>query len=169
MRIGRMLVPPLLALVAASACRDGRAAAPAALPGSAPSLDALGKGVVEGFVRGDTARLKGYVLSREEYRDVVWPRLQIDTTTGVGFEWSWRDNQIRGGRAFGRYLNAMKEMPLTAVETRCADEPRRFEGMTVLPGCRVVIRDGSGKTGEMRLFKSVVVTGGGYKIFRYDD
>ena len=158
----------LLAVLATAGCREGQAVELPPLPGSAASLDSLGQGVVEGFIRGDTARLRGYVLSLDEYRD-VWPRLQIDTTAGFGFDWSWRDNRLRGERAFRRYLAGFHEMSLTAVETRCTGEPHRFEGVTVLPGCTITVRDSTGATEEMRLFKSVVVIGGGHKIFRYDD
>jgi len=166
------LVPALVAaLVAAAGCgaADAKTEALRAFPGSVPSLDSLGRGVVSGFVRNDSARVKGYTLSLEEYRDVVWPRLQVDTTTGWGFDWSWRDNQLRGERAYRRYMSWMKGVPLTAVETRCAEAPQRFEGVTLVAGCTVVVRDSTGATEEMRLFRSAVIVGGGYKIFRYDD
>lgn len=160
----------LLVLLTAAGCREGRAAPRLEpLAGSAPSIEALGRGVVEGFVHADSARLRGYTLSLEQYRDVVWPRLQIDTATGVTFGWSWRDNQLRGGRAFERYMDRMKGIPLSAVGTRCAGKPRRFDGVTVIQDCAVSVRDSTGAVAEMELFSSVVEIGGQYKIFRYDD
>ncbi len=160
----------LALLLAAAGCREGQAAARLdALPGSAPSIDALGRGVVEGFVHADTVRLRGYTLSLEEYRDVVWPRLGMDSISGMTFDWSWRDNQMRGGRAHRRYLQRMKGLPLRPVATQCTGEPQRFDGVTVIPDCTVTVRDSAGGTEQMQLFKSVVEIGGQYKIFRYDD
>ena len=159
-----------LALGAALAgCRDGRAAAVRPLPGSAPSLAALGEGIVSGFVAGDTARLRGYRLSLAEYRDVLWPRLGVDPKMGPSFDFSWHDTQFRGERASRRYLERMKDLPLRAQETRCDGPPDQYEGMKVLRDCKVVLVDDKGTTEEMQLFRSVVVIAGGYKIIRYDD
>lgn len=159
-----------LALGAALAgCRDSRAAELPPLPGSAPSLSVLGEGIVAGFVKGDTARLRGYHLSLEEYRDVVWPRLGIDPRLGPTFEFSWHDNQFRGERARRRYLERMKGLSLRARETRCDGPPDQYEGMEVLRDCKVVLVDDKGAEEEMQLFRSVVVMGGGYKVIRYDD
>lgn len=170
MSIRVILATALIGLLAVAGCSRGEAAATLPpLPGSAASMDALGQGVVEGFVHADTARLRGYTLSLEEYRDVVWPRLDVDPATGVTFDWSWRDNQMRGGRAYRRYLERMRGIPLRAGTTRCTGEPRRFDGVTVVQGCRTVVRDSAGATEEMALFSSVVEIGGRYKIFRYDD
>jgi hypothetical protein len=170
---GRILAAAGALALATAGCREGRGERaelpPPPLPGSAASVDSLGRGVVAGFVAGDTARLHGYTLSMEEYRDVVWPRLQMDTTTGVTFAWSYHDNQLRGRRAYQRYLERMKGVPLRVGETRCTGEPRRFRGMTVTGGCRVAVTDSAGTTERMRLFGSVVEVGGRYKIFRYDD
>jgi endonuclease YncB( thermonuclease family) len=169
----RMGMIGILALVVLTVggCREGEAASrPRPLAGSAPSIEALGQGVVEGFVTGDTARLMGYTLSLDEYRDVVWPRLGIDTVkTGVTFGWSWTDNQRRGNRAYRRYLERMKDLPLQAAETRCTGEPRRFPGVVVVQDCHVVVRDTAGRSERMELFSSVVEIGWRYKIFRYDD
>ncbi|MBB6072444.1 hypothetical protein [Longimicrobium terrae] len=169
MSAGRTLAAALV-ILASAACggRDEPAPLPA-LPGSAPTVSDLGRGVVDGFVAGDTARLRGYTLSLEEYRDVVWPRLGIDTTSGVTFGWSWGDNQVRGRRAYRRYLDRMKGMALRADSTHCTGAPRRFDGVTVMQGCRVAVRDSTGAAGQLELFSSVVEVGGRYKIFRYDD
>jgi hypothetical protein len=164
------MIAPCLVAAALAGCTRGEAADRlAALPGSARSLDALGRGVVDGFVKGDTARLKGYTLSLAEYRDVVWPRLEIDPRSGTNFEFSWRDNYFRGGRAYNRYLQRLRGRTLQALHTRCQGKPDHYRQMTVLRDCRVTVRNSTGLNEEMKLFRSVVVIGGGHKIFRYDD
>jgi hypothetical protein len=166
---GRRIVVSLVVAALAGCSRGEAAGRLAALPGSAASLDALGQGIVDGFVKGDTARVKGYTLSLAEYRDVVWPRLGIDPASGMNFDFSWRDNAFRGGRAYGRYRDRLKGRSLRALHTRCTGKTDRYRQMTILRDCHVVVRTETGASEEMKLFRSVVVIGGGHKIFRYDD
>lgn len=159
-------------LLAAAGCGDAaRAAAGPPPPGSAPSLDELGRRAVEAFVRADTAGADRLRVSEAEYATAIHPVLARESEGGaMPLDIALRGFAMRNGRASRRYLQRMQGLPLAAGETRCDGERTEYAEFTLLRGCVTVVRDTTaGRSQAMPLFAQVVVQGGGYRALRFDD
>jgi hypothetical protein len=142
-----------------------------AFPGSAASLDDLGRGVLEALAAGDSAALEDFRLSEAEHNDVVWPELPASAPE-VSFpvDMAWLNIHMRNRSALVRISPFYEGRSPTYGTTECRGDTERFETFDVLTDCWVLFEiDGDAGRLEAQLFKDVLVRGGGYKIFRYYD
>ncbi|MEQ9398632.1 MAG: hypothetical protein RJQ04_05640 [Longimicrobiales bacterium] len=159
----------------AGACSDATAGG-FGFPGAAPSLDALGRATLQAVVQGDTARLDGFRLTRQEHNDVVWPELPASAPeVGMPVDLVWADIERRNDRALNRILPALAGRRLDYVGTSCRGGLQAFGSFHVLTDCWVTFdapdRAGEGPVAvprfEVQFFKDVLVRDAGYKVFRY--
>jgi hypothetical protein len=166
-----------VALVLAGLVACGVAGAPNArfddpalrLGGAAASLDDLGRTALTALTSGDRASLESVRLTELEHNDVVWPELPA-AAPEVNFpvDFAWTNIESRNRAALSRLERVYRREKLVHQATECRGETKRFESFDVLTNCWVVFtREGVPDAYEARLFKDVLVRGGGYKIFRY--
>ncbi len=142
-------------------------------PGSAKSLDDLGRGVMDAFEREDRHALERYRLTESEHNEVVWPEFPAaQAEHPFPVDLAWRNIQLRNQQAVRRASSALATARrMGPVETRgvdCEGETASFGTFAVHTDCYV--RFGvAGRPYKMQLFKDVLVRQGGYKIFRYYD
>ena len=174
---GRILghVGSLLLVIAVGACSDATAG-DVGFAGSAPSLEALGRGVLDAVPVGDTMRLNSFRLTEHEHNEEVWPELPASAPeVNLPVDYVWEDIQRRNARALTRLLPSMEGRRLSFVDVQCRGPVRSFTTFRVLTDCWVVFDNpdeaGAGPVAprryEMQLFKDVLVRDGGHKIFRY--
>lgn len=142
-------------------------------PGSAASLDDLGRGVMDAFEHEDHQALERFRLTEAEHNEQVWP--EFPAAKGAhpfpaGL--AWRNIQLRNRRAVRRASSALaaarRAGPAEYQSVECRGETEAFATFAVHTDCYV--RFGvAGRRYEMQLFKDVLVRRGGYKIFRYYD
>lgn len=174
-RVGpECMVATALALTVAG-CSDATAGGPG-FPGSAPSLEALGRATLDAVVAGDTVRLDGFRLTRQEHDDVVWPELPASAPeVGMPVDLVWADIERRNDRALNRILPALAGRRLDFVGTSCRGPLQAFGSFHVLTDCWVTFdapdRAGEGPVAvprfEVQLFKDALVRDGRHKVFRY--
>ena len=139
-------------------------------PGSAASLDELGRGVIAAFRAGDGAALAAFRLTEAEHNDAVWPELPASKGDNpFPLDLAWRNIRLRNRRAIPRAREALRGAePLEFDGVECEGETRRFETFVVHTDCFARYHSG-GRLYEHRLFKDVLERNGGFKIFRYYD
>lgn len=139
------------------------------LPGSAATLEGLGRSVLAALVRGDTAALASLRLTREEHDGIVWPELPASRAE-VGFpaDFAWTNIELRNRRSLARLLPVFRGLEPAFLGVQCRGGTRTFETFRVRTDCWTLFTL-PGREGplEARLFKDVLVRGGGHKIFRY--
>lgn len=157
----------ILAAVTAAGCGQGTGEAPA-LPGSAPSLEALAEEVLSALAAGDTGRLEALRLTEREHNELVWPELPAaDPAANFPVDVAWRNIESRNVRARSRLLARRAGRDLELVGVECLGPTREFRSFAVRTGCRTTYRvDGGGPVREV-LFEHVLVWSGRHKVFRY--
>jgi hypothetical protein len=139
--------------------------------GAAPSIEVLGRQVLEAFTRRDSVALNGFRLTEYEHNEVVWPELPASAPE-VNFptDYAWTNIENRNQRALARQFQIFADRRFGFQRVECRGATERFESFQVLTDCWVVfsVEDRPGLF-EAQLFKDVLVRGGGLKVFRYYD
>ena len=166
-----------------AAARGGRSRVAAALlaaalgcggqqpfPGSAVSLDELGREVLDALARDDRDALARFRLTETEHNTVVWPELPAaQGPSPFPIDLAWQNIQLRNGRAIPRAARIVRgAQPLEFESVLCAGEVAAFETFSVHTDCYTHFRSRGGRY-RLQLFKDVLERGGGFKIFRYYD
>ena len=139
--------------------------------GSAPSMEVLGRQVLEALTRGDTAALERVRLTELQHNEAVWPELPASAPE-VNFpvDYAWTNIQNRNRRALSRTLPAYAQRTLIYDAVECRGETEPFRTFEVHTDCWIVFTSGEDpRRWEVQAFKDVLSRGGGYKIFRYYD
>ena len=140
-------------------------------PGSATSLEELGREVLGALATGDVAALEAYRLTEFEHNEVVWPELPASAPE-VNFpvDMAWLNIDLRNQSALRRILPSYDLRRPVYERTECRGETQAFETFVVLTDCWVLFRLAGDVTPlEAQLFKDVLVRAGGHKTFRYYD
>lgn len=142
-------------------------------PGSATSLDDLGRGVMDAFDREDHEALERYRLTEAEHNEEIWPEFPAaQAEPPFPVDLAWRNIQLRNQRAVRRTTSTLAAARRTGpVEYRgaeCQGDVDSYETFSVLTDCYVRFAV-AGRIYAMQLFKHVLVRRGGYKIVRYYD
>ncbi len=139
-------------------------------PGSAPSLVALGSGVLDALALGDTLALEGFRLTEQEHNEVIWPELPA-ARPEVNFplDLAWQNIQMRNRRDLTRILPWYRERKVAFQDVQCRGEIQVFQTFQVHTDCYVMFADDDLGLLEAQVFKDVAERNGGFKLFRYYD
>ncbi len=162
---GRSGATAALAFVALLGCADARP-----FPGSAESLDALGREALDAFAREDRDALERFRLSESEHNLSIWPELPAaQGPSPYPIDLAWRNIEMRNARAVLRTASALEPLrPFEFLSVRCEGETQVFQSYRVHTDCHVHFL-ARGRERRIQLFKDVAERNGGYKIFRYYD
>ena len=141
------------------------------LEGSVPALEDVGQTALAALAEGDVQALEALRLTEHEHNDVVWPELPASAPE-VSFpvEFAWSNIRSRNASALSQISPIYKGEALVFQGVECRGDVQTFETFHVLTDCWVAFtRNRSPDVWEARLFKDVLVRGGGHKIFRYYD
>lgn len=167
----RLLGVLLLPLLAGGCEGSGESVAEeeAAFPGSAASLDALGRTILTALVTGDTLSLERVRLTKDEHNGVVWPELPASRPE-INFpvEFAWENIQLRNHRNLGRILPRFRSRTLQFRGVRCAGT-EVFRSFQVHTDCHLVFHSPDYGVVRARVFEEALERNGGFKIFRYSD
>jgi hypothetical protein len=139
------------------------------LPYMQPSMEALAAAVVQALADSNVDLLYNLVVTKDEYRDIVWANLDPKEINGLPMEevWSWNARDI--DKAIGRYSGeyAHKDMQLVRVnpprETRIRNEIKVHRGNWI----DVALRGEPEET--WRLLNVVLEYEGWFKVIAYND
>lgn len=149
----------------------GAADASLGLQDAQPTLQALGRHVLEALARGDTAALRRVRLTEREHNEVVWPELPASAPE-INFpvDYAWQNIENRSRRGLSRLLPIFTERSVRFHGVECRGPTEALESFRVHTDCRVVFTAADAlEPWEAQLFKDAMERGGGYKIFRYYD
>ena len=164
----RLLV--LAAAVVTAACsapaEPTRSAGP--LSHTFASPEALAQAVLARLGTKDLAGLRALPLSEAEFREHVWPELPVSRPErNVPFAYAWGQmKQHSDGHletTFARYAGK----PLRFVRSRSTGETTTYQSFVVMRESEIIAADATGRELILRLFGSVIVKNGRYKIFSY--
>lgn len=160
----------IAAVVMTAACsgpaEPTRAAAP--LSGTFESPEALAREVLRRLASNDLAGLRSLALSEPEFREHVWPQLAVSRPErNVPFEYAWAQMQQRSDGQLQSTFARHAGRPLKFVRTGYAGETTRYMSFAVMRDSEVIAADESGRELVLRLFGSVLVKDGRYKLFSY--
>ena len=160
------LVVAGLVLSSAEACSDAEARTP--LADAKPSETALVQAVLDALAVKDEAALKRFLVTREEYEDILWPEMPDKDYTPFDFVWSLNETNNRKGRH--QLLERYGGLPLEVVSVELGDEPEVYEHFTLYPDTKVrVRRSDTGQTGVLPSFDVLVKYGRSWKLMNYDE
>ena len=142
-------------------------------PGSATSLDDLGRGVMDAFEREDPEALERYRLTEAEHNEEIWPEFPAaQAEPPFPVDLAWRNIQLRNQRAVRRttatLATARRAGPVEYRGVECQGDVDSYATFSVLTDCYVRFAV-AGRPYAMQSFKHVLVRRGGYKIVRYYD
>lgn len=167
-RGGRQAIPGffvLLVFVVASACDRGTALVP--LTPSYDSKDAAAQAVLDALWTRDAAQLSRLVVSQSEFLKHIWPALPASRPdVGMPADRAWAD-QAQKNHGFSTQLmdeHGGRRYELVAVSFEGAGV--EYDGFTVHPKTRLDVRD-AGVVREVRLFGSMIESGGRWKIYSF--
>lgn len=157
-------------LVTAAACsapsEPTRPSAP--LANTFESVDALAHAVLAAVAVGDRARLIDLSLSEEEFRDHVWPELPASRPErNVPFEYAWGQLKQNSDGHLQQTLARYRGQQLRLVRVGFRGEATTYATFEVRRETEVVATDQNGRDLILRLFGSVILKDGRYKVFSY--
>jgi len=155
-------------VVASVACTDAAAEAPSRLPDSFSSRDALIGAVLEALANKDEAALVGFMVTREDWEQLLWPEMPDRETTPFEFVWGMSSTNSRKGRAQAvAEYGGMSYVPISVSFTK---EPEIYSSFTLHKGAQVVVRlPATGEQGVLPIFDVFVEYEGRWKLMNYDE
>ena len=160
----------IAAVIAASAC-----AAPAEptrsdglLAHTFDSPEALAQAVLTRLAQKDLAGLRALPLSEAEFRNHVWPELPTSRPErNVPFDYAWGQMRQRSDGHLNTTFARYGGRPLTLVRARHTGETATYASFAVWRDSEIIAADETGRHLVLRLFGSVLVKDGRFKMFSY--
>jgi hypothetical protein len=138
------------------------------LHGGEPSFEALGARVLEAVCGGDFQALQELALSREEFRNYVWPELPVSRPgTNISLDFVWKDIEFRSANHRRRLVNALKGRSLTLVRVQHRGDTTDYPTHRAFSDMEVTVRNEKGAEEEIPLFGSLILMDGVYKVYSY--
>jgi hypothetical protein len=133
-------------------------------------FDELLKALERAVVSGNAGLMRELAVTEEEFRDFVWPTLDIAKLPNSGFTWEfvWSQHQLQHEKCLMRTSHDLAGSEIDIVDIM-------FEGRTTDHGSFKIHRDSrvevlraDGTRGEAALFGSLLETADGrYKIYSF--
>ena len=133
-------------------------------------FDELLKALERAVVSGNAGLMRELAVTEEEFRDLVWPTLDIAKLPNSGFTWEfvWSQHQLQHEKCLMRTSHDLAGTEIDIVDIM-------FEGRTTDHGSfkihrdsRVEVRRADGTRDEVALFGSLLETADGrYKIYSF--
>lgn len=146
-----------------------RAAAP--LSNTFESIEELAATVLDGLERGRGQALWRLALSKEEFRDVVYPVLPASRPErNTPLEYTWSTLETKSSNALGATLSEHRGRRYELVRVDFVGKEQRqrdFGAFYVYRDARVVVKREDGSETSLDLFGSVIERNGRFKVFSY--
>ena len=157
-------IPPILPLLAAALLAG--CGGSDALRGGAPSVEALGREVVQALAGGDTAALEAFRTTEHEHNAVLWPRFPA---AGAGDPaLAWDNVQMRNAGARAEWIGAFRGRRVRFARAECTGNVEEYGSFQILRDCSVIVTDlDQRRAWTLRPFDRVVRMGAVHNVIRY--
>ena len=136
------------------------------LRGGAPSVEALGREVVQALAAGDTAALEAFRTTEHEHNAVLWPHFP-DARSGDP-ALAWENVQMRNAGARAEWIGAFRDRRVRFGRAECGGQVEEYGSFQILRGCSVTVTDlDRQRAWTLRPFDRVVRMGRVHKVIRY--
>jgi hypothetical protein len=137
---------------------------------AAPSLEDLGKQVLAAMERNNFSALDALRLNEQEYRTYIWPSLPISKIKEwqKQYQYVWHDVDTKNNYGLRLLLEKYGGEKFDFVSMRFAKNAEKYDDCTIHKDARVIVKDSSGAEKELKLFGSVVESGGCFKIMSFN-
>ena len=160
----------VLVVLAAAGCSTpaGPTGTNAILANTFASPEALAEAVLQGLAARDRARLQSLALSESEFRTHVWPELPTSRPErNVPFEYAWGQMKQRSDGSLSYIFQRYAGKPLTFLRTTTTGGSTQYKTFVVMRDSEIVATDETGRELVIRLFGSMMVKDGRYKVFSF--
>jgi hypothetical protein len=159
----------LLALVAsAGAAGCGASAAGGRLEHTFAGSEEAARAVLEAVWTRDTERLLQLAVTEEEFRSVVWPRLPASRPeVGMPLDYLWRDTFARSRAGVGEVLRDHGGRRLHLDSVVFGGPSTDYGTFSIHPETRLTVTDDRGHRATVRLFGSMIESGGRWKVYGF--
>jgi hypothetical protein len=142
--------------------------APSTLSNTFATPDALARAVLRALAASDKSKLQSLALSEAEFRDHVWPELPTSRPErNVPFEYAWGQMKQRSDGSLSYTFQRYAGKRLTLVQTGATGETTQYKTFLVMRDSEIVATDETGRELVIRLFGSMMVKDGRYKVFSF--
>ena len=157
------LVPVVACLLLASC-----GASPPPLAHSQDSPEALARAVLSGLERRDVDTLNKLAIDEAEFREHVWPELPAARPErNLPFSYVWGDLHQKSTARLGQTLATHGGKEYTLVSIRFDGGTTPYKSYRVHRDAEITLTDAEGGTQQIRLFGSILVKDGRFKVFSY--
>ncbi|HEY0022997.1 MAG TPA: hypothetical protein VGB24_08805 [Longimicrobium sp.] len=158
-------LPLLLVWTLLAGCGRSRELRGDELRGGAPSVEALGREVVQALAAGDTGALEALRTTEHEHNTVLWPRFPAARAADPALAW---DNvQMRNAGARAEWIGAFRDRRVRYDRAECTGEVEEYGSFQILRGCSVTVTVDGQRSWTLRPFDRVVRMGAVHKVIRY--
>jgi len=155
-----------LAIAGAAACRAAAPAEP--YVGLSATREQAAQAVVDAIEARDLAGLERLAVSSAEFRQNIWDALPASRPeVGMPVDYAWAETNLKSRGSLAETLGEFAGRPLVVEAVRFAGRSTRYESFVVHGDTRLVVRDATNTTREVRLFGSMLETPEGWKVFSY--
>lgn len=132
------------------------------------SAEAVAAAVLDGLARRDAARLAELPLDEHEFRKWVWPELPAGRPeVGMPFDYFWKDFSFKSRTSLASTLSEFGGQRFVLKRIDFGGETTHYGAFSVSRDARLTVVDDQGRERSIRVFGSVLHTGGRYKLFSY--
>ena len=141
---------------------------PSTLSNTFDTPEALAQALLGALAASDKARLQSLALSEAEFRTVVWPELPASRPErNVPFEYAWGQMKQRSDGSLSNTFQRYAGKRLDFLRAGTTGETTHYKTFLVMRDSEIVAVDETGKELVIRLFGSVMVKDGRYKVFSF--
>ena len=132
------------------------------------SANAVALRVLEALREQDMGALVSLALSREEFRQHVWPELPVSNPrTNVSLDYVWNDVWFRSVNRMKGMFQRFKGQKLSLVTVAHRGKVAAYPKHKAYPDWEIVIRDSAGRQDEYPLFGTLIEMDGFWKVYSY--
>lgn len=158
----------LLMLVLAACSSPASPTGPSTLSNTFATPEALAQALLGALAASDKAKLQSLALSEAEFRTHVWPELPASRPErNVPFEYAWGQMKQRSDGSLSYTFQRYAGKRLTFVRAGATGETTQYKTFLVMRDSEIVATDETGRELVVRLFGSMMVKEGRYKVFSF--
>ena len=160
----------LAAVVLTAACSTPAEPTVSAAPlsNTFASPEAVARAVLSALAERNVDRLRALPLSEAEFRGHIWPELPTSRPErNVPFEYAWGQLKQQSDAFLQQTIARYAGKRLTFVSARFTGDTTPYASFSVMRESEIVATDEAGRDLILRLYGSVMVKDGRYKVFSY--
>jgi hypothetical protein len=132
------------------------------------SPTSLAQAVLHTIAEADLAGMQKLWLSKEEFRDLVWPELPVSNPkTNISLDFVWNDLSFRSRSHMLATFRLLKDRKLTLVQVRHLGKVTEYPHHKAYSNMEVILREAGSEEKPYPLFGTLIERNGRWKVYSY--